>query len=119
MFNKRELVLLISLAFCFGVIVSDFTKPKFIQAKTTNIIYDTLDAKIITLTRELNSVSSRVASLESTVSQKDNRIDNLSSTVKKISSIQKDLSVALDKASKDIIVLKQVQTQQQEVLKNR
>ena len=46
MINKKELVLFCALMFCLGFIVSDFTKPAYVKADVTNIVAETLDAKI-------------------------------------------------------------------------
>lgn len=90
MVNKRELVLLLSLAFCFGVIFSDFTKPKSIVAETTNIVYDTLDAKIVALTKRFNTLSSKVNSIEAKSSVYDTKISSLAQSVKDLAAVQKE-----------------------------
>src|SRR3989339_1801951 len=114
MLNKREIVLIISLAFCAGAMFSDFTKPKFIEAKTSNIVYDTLDAKINALTATVTSVTARVTKLESTANEKDPRLTTLSTAIKQLSAVQKDLSTSLDRVARDVLALKRTQLQQQQ-----
>lgn len=112
MFNKRELVLIISLAFCFGVIFSDFTKPKAIQADTSNYVIGIVDSKISVVTKKLNALAKRVSDIESNMNKKDAKVKDLSNVVKQLSSVQKDLSNSLDKVARDLLVLKNAQNRQ-------
>lgn len=89
MINKRELVLFLSLSFCMGVIVSDLTKPKEIKADVTNIVAETLDAKISVVAGDVSSLRARVAALESTTTSHDAKIAALSDSVRSLGDIQK------------------------------
>jgi peptidoglycan hydrolase CwlO-like protein len=110
MINKREIVLAISLAFCAGVIFSDFTKPKPIEAEVTNIVYDTLDKKINKTNASLSRLASRVSSLESRIDQKDSKIAAMAKTLKVTNQVSKDLAKDILKIQKEIAVIKSMQT---------
>lgn len=110
MLNKRELVLLISLVFCAGFIFSDFTKPRPIEAEVTNIVYDTLNKKIIDLNTNLDRLTSRVNSLESRIEQKDTRIDTIAKTVKALNSVSLDLTKDISFLRNEVSTIKAMQS---------
>jgi hypothetical protein len=87
MISKRELTLFLALAFSLGYIFSDIVKPAFVQAETTNIVYDTLNAKILEQANRINALSGRVSSLESKVNSYDVKINTVANSVKKLSRI--------------------------------
>lgn len=105
MINRRELVLLLALAFCGGVIFSDFTKPKEIRADVTNIVYDTLNAKIIDLSKVVGKVDSRVAALETSTSSYDSKINALSASVKNLAGAQKASLKEIDVLKKKMAII--------------
>ena len=117
MSNKREIVLFISLAFCLGMMVSDFTKPKSLEAEVTNIVYDTLNNKITNLSDQVNQLRARVANLEASRTSKDAEIAALTSSVKKLTSVSKDFSVNISKLQKEVKSIKKIQLLQQKILK--
>lgn len=117
MSNKKELILIVSLAFCVGVIFSDFTKPKPLEAEVTNIVYDTLDKKIIGLAAQLDDVRKRVSELEATNKSKDVQITKLNNAVKQLTSLQKDVSTTINTLKVDVQKLKDIQSLQRDLIK--
>jgi ParB-like chromosome segregation protein Spo0J len=101
MLSKREIVLIVSLAFCAGVIVSDMLKPVPLKAEVTNIVYDTLDKKILEQARRIDSLQSRVSSLEKNAGSYEADINKVALSVKKLGSALKD-SLADTASKKDL-----------------
>lgn len=91
MINRRELVLIIALAFSLGAIFADFTNPKAIVADTSNTVYQGLDSKINQLASRVNGLQSQINSLKNQEDSNDPRVSSLIQTVKDLASVQKTI----------------------------
>lgn len=91
MINKREIILVVALAFSLGVIFTDLTRPNASIAETTNIVYDTLDAKINKLASRVNGIQAQVNSLQKKSDAKDPRVDSLAKSVRDVASVQRTI----------------------------
>lgn len=134
---QRKIFLLVVLSFISGYFVSNLFQSGNVSFAQTmrNVIYDSLNDKVATLFNSYDALSGRVSSLESTTTGLDAKINTLTAGVKQLSDLSKKTLSAADASDSDanvslsslnqsvqslqksLEVLKQVQIQQQQALK--
>jgi cell division protein FtsL len=85
MFNKKQVIVFLMLAFSAGYIVSDLAGSLPLKAEVTNIVAQTLDAKITTQARRISALEAQVVKLQSETSGDNSKIERLALSVKALS----------------------------------
>lgn len=124
--SNKKVILLISLAFAAGFVISEFRTPNSLLAQVNvmrNLTYEELSGRINQSNVEIDAVKIRVATLEKSSQTNESKIANLTESVKKMLQLEKanmedaELKRQISTLQKTVETMKSVQALQQSAIK--